>query len=155
MSEAIFRTIFGTASAQTGNGTLLGDLFDPATGKFKTGANGGTEALRIGAVLLQDGRAFFSGGEIPAGSCGFAFPLVSTANSNLFLTSTVKFSTTGSMSVSRFGHSATLLLNGEVLMAGGGHSIRLCRSLWPLPNVQPLVSAELYTPSTGSFSMTA
>src|SRR3989442_9366941 len=44
---------------------------------------------------------------------------------------------TGSMSMSRNGHTATLLPNGKVLIAGGGTA-----------------TAELYDPATGTFTPT-
>src|SRR6476660_5446673 len=51
------------------------------------------------------------------------------------------FSPTGGMSIGRYGHIATLLPNGQVLIAGGldGNS---------------LAGAELYDPATGLFSST-
>ena len=48
------------------------------------------------------------------------------------------FTKTGSMNVARISHTATLLLNGEVLVAGGDNS----------------GSAELYNPSKGSWTLT-
>jgi sugar lactone lactonase YvrE len=50
---------------------------------------------------------------------------------------------TGAMSTSREYHSATLLSNGQVLVAGGIDN-----------SLQPLASAELYNPATGQFSLT-
>lgn len=47
------------------------------------------------------------------------------------------FTATGSMTSARAGHTATLLLNGKVLIAGGDG---------------PAASAELYDPSTGTFA---
>ena len=55
------------------------------------------------------------------------------------------FSKTGTMNVARISHSATLLSNGEVLVAGGENS-----SLAGTP----LSSAELYNPATGSWTLT-
>ncbi len=55
------------------------------------------------------------------------------------------FTATGAMTTARWGHTATLLSNGKVLIAGGSTSAS--------PNAG-VVSAELYDPSTGTFSPT-
>ena len=57
------------------------------------------------------------------------------------------FSQTGSMSEVREGQTATLLLDGRVLIAGGTYG---CCDEWT-----HLSSAELYNPATGTFSRTA
>jgi Putative Ig domain/Galactose oxidase, central domain len=53
------------------------------------------------------------------------------------------FKTTGSMANARASHTATLLSNGKVLVAGGTDA-----------NGNPVATAELYDPTTGSFSPT-
>ena len=53
------------------------------------------------------------------------------------------YSGAGSMSVSRYDHTATLLPSGRVLVAGGS-----------LENTSILASAELYDQVTGAWSLT-
>lgn len=55
------------------------------------------------------------------------------------------FHRTGSMNVARISHSATLLSNGQVLVAGGDNTTFLGG---------PLASAELFNPSTGAWKLT-
>ena len=60
---------------------------------------------------------------------------------------------TGNLNTSRYGHTATLLASGKVLVAGGGGcdqsspNIRICSAI-------TLSSAELYDPNTGTWSYT-
>ena len=56
------------------------------------------------------------------------------------------FTQTGDMTAPRYGHTATLLPNGKVLIAGGVDLYRAPMSRW--------ASAEIYDPSTGSFTPT-
>jgi len=60
------------------------------------------------------------------------------------------------MSVSRFAHTATLLVSGQVLVAGGGQAtVLLCRGGCPrIGFVQAFASAELYSSATGAFAAT-
>ena len=53
------------------------------------------------------------------------------------------FNTTGSMNVARIDHTATLLANGEVLVAGGDNN-----------KTGYLSSAEVYNPATGKWTLT-
>src|SRR6266487_3627342 len=52
------------------------------------------------------------------------------------------FTNTGSLNTARFAHTATLLSNGKMLVAGG------------FANSGNLTSAELYDPASGSWSAT-
>src|SRR3974377_1402036 len=69
----------------------------------------------------------------------FAIGLVATTVTPALASGT--FQRTGSMNVARYAHTATLLANGEALVAGGDNSIAGGSSL---------ASAEAYNPATGA-----
>ncbi len=62
-------------------------------------------------AMLQDGRVLIAGGMVENG--------VFLSSAELFDPATGRFSTTDTMQSRRVGHSATRLLNGTVLIAGG------------------------------------
>jgi hypothetical protein len=98
------------------------------------------------ATLLRDGRVLVSGGRaIVSPGGGLAKRPGPASSAELYDPATGTFSVTGSMSHARFNHTATLLPNGKVLIAGGEQGYT---------DEQPLSSAELYNPATGRFSPT-
>jgi N-acetylneuraminic acid mutarotase len=116
----------------------VAELYDPASGLFSQTAN--MVAFRGGhtATLLMNGKVLVVGGadQDPGGT--------GSASAELYDPGTGAFTPTGSMAVARFRHTATLLQNGKVLIAGGT----------PLSSSNPTSTAEVYDPATGSFIVT-
>lgn len=116
--------------------TASAELYDPATGTFRSTGNLNTARYNHSATLLPSGHVLIVGG-----ITGSNIP-VTLASAELYDPVTGTFSTIGNLNTPRFNHSATLLPNGKVLMASGSNA-----SL-------KLKSAELYEPVTKTFSFT-
>jgi hypothetical protein len=114
------------------------ELYDPKTGSFSPTGSMATARELHTATLLSDGLVLIAGGN----DSWYSTTSTSFASAELYDPKTGSFSPTGSMATARSYHTATLLSDGLVLIAGGTDG-----STW-------LVSAELYDPKTGSFSPT-
>ncbi len=119
------------------------EIYDPSTSSFTPTGLLTTPRCGQSATLLANGKVLVAGG-YKAGNPG-GFPTLSTAE--LYDPSTGMFTATGSLSTSRAGHSATLLANGKVLVAGGSNSNDGF-------TFSTLSSAELYDPVAGTFAAT-
>jgi N-acetylneuraminic acid mutarotase len=119
-----------------GAGNATAELYDPATRSWTPTGSLGTARSQHTATLLSNGKVLVAGGA--NSTCTYT---CNVATSELYDPSTGTWSATGSMAASRFGHTATLLENGKVLVAGGF-------------GADYLGSAELYDPATGSWSQT-
>jgi hypothetical protein len=116
------------------------ELFDPASGSFTGTGSMATHRTLHAATLLADGKVLITGGD---GGDNLSNPL---ATAEIFDSSTGVFTPTGSMSVARSGHTATLLTSGEVLVTGGESSSGA--------NTTVTATAELFDPATGVFTAT-
>jgi len=121
------------------------ELYNPATGTWtKTGS------MRDGrqdftATLLKNGQVLAAGG---FNNCDDDFCSdINTAE--LYNPATGKWTLTGSMQGAREQQSATLLPDGQVLVAGGLNEGGFCCSQFEYS------SAELYNPATGTWAPTA
>jgi hypothetical protein len=128
----------GTATANIGGVLSSAEIYDPATQSFTL--TGAMTAMRQGhtATLLPDGTVLLAGG---SDNIGFRSEL---ASAEIFDPTSGHFHATGSMNTAREGHTATLLRDGRVLIAGGS------------PNgTSTTSSAEVYDYRTGRFTEVA
>ncbi|GMR13722.1 MAG: hypothetical protein BMS9Abin29_1937 [Gemmatimonadota bacterium] len=124
-------------------GAGLAELFDPSNDTF-TATTGAPPQARThhSATLLGNGKVLIAGGQLSSGP-------QSLGSAELYDPLSGTFSTIASSLVEdRTGHSATLLPNGEVLLAGGTQTTTpgfgIC-----------LNEAEVYDPVSNSFTVTS
>jgi N-acetylneuraminic acid mutarotase len=120
-------------AASTAAPALAGSGGFNNTGSMNVARDGHT------ATLLQNGEVLVVGGE--NNTTGYL------SSAELYDTSSGKWTLTGSTTIARDGHEAVLLKNGQVLVAGGYDPNACC-------GAPPLASAELYNPSTGTWTAT-
>jgi len=113
--------------------TVAAEIYDPGTGTFTPTGNMATARAGHTATLLQGGKVLITGGYTDFTNGEFH----ASSTAEIYDPATGLFSATGPAGVARYAHTATLLPNGMVLVAGGTDS-----------------SAELYDSFTGSFSST-
>ena len=131
----------GTAQASGGinptSALATAELYDPALGTWtSTGSFAGGVRYAHTATLLQNGKVLVAGGGDGTGTTG------TRQTAELYDPATGTWTATGSLVAARRFHSAVLLPNGKVLLAGGTNGSAA------------LSSAELYDPLSGTFTAT-
>ncbi|SPE31108.1 High-affinity leucine-specific transport system, periplasmic binding protein LivK (fragment) [Candidatus Sulfotelmatomonas gaucii] len=118
------------------------EIYDPDAGTFVAAASMASPRSNHTATMLSSGKVLIVGGENDEAAL---------ASAELYDPATNTFTSTGSMTTPRSGHSANLLANGKVLIAGGVSSQIFAYGALS-PSTDPLATAELYDPMTGTFS---
>ena len=124
--------------AENGNILASAELYNPATGTFTPTGSLNTARELHAATMIQG--IMINGMVLIAGGQGSAGALVSA---ELYNPMSGTFTPTGSLNTARLYHTATLLNDGTVLIAGGYDN-----------NGNTSASAELYTPATATFTPT-
>jgi hypothetical protein len=146
----------------TGSGTLLADgrvlltggglpgideteIYDPTSRAWTKASPMGTARRLHTATLLRDGRVLIAGGFVCCVVEDQTATETASASAELYDPTTGSFTPTGSMSVARALHQATLLPDGRVLMSGGS-------GMTPSPGAPGPEHAEVYDPASGRFA---
>src|SRR5438477_11961 len=120
------------------------ELYDPSTGRWIVTGNLITPRGIPTATLLLNGKVLVAGGEGEAFNSGDSRKALDSVE--LYDPTMGTWSSTSNLTAPRENHTATLLPNGKVLVAGG-----LNRGG---DNNGVASSAELYDPATGTWSRT-
>jgi hypothetical protein len=117
--------------------TATAELYDLVTGTFSPTTNMTVPRANHTATLMEDGRVLVVGGH------RFNFPNSALASAEVYDPATEIFTAVGNLMTARQDHTATLLADGKVLVAGGFGASQI-----------GLTGAELYDPMTTTFSPT-
>jgi len=142
------RVLVAGSSGGAGGTVASAELYDPSSGSWTP--TGSMIEARAGhtATLLPDGRVLVAGGYSISISGGSGVG-GTVASAELYDPVTGVWTPTGSMVEARAGHTATLLPDGRVLVAGGSSfGITIPGGVEP----HPLASAELYDSGSGSWT---
>lgn len=114
------------------------ELYDPATGTWSAAAPLSAARANHGATLLANGKVLVTAGFDYGNN---SRPL---ASAELYDPATNSWSSAGSLAAARSLHTATLLPDGRVLVAGGANASGVA-----------MASAQLFDPASGTWTNTA
>jgi hypothetical protein len=121
------------AGGYNGNVLSSAELYDPVTGTWTATNSMNTVRGNHTATLLPNGQVLVAGG------WNGDISNIGIASAELYDPSTGVWTTTNAMNTARQNHTATLLPNGQVLIAGGAS------------NSGATNSAELFNPTNGTW----
>ncbi|WP_160295188.1 putative Ig domain-containing protein [Geobacter sp. OR-1] len=129
------------AGGLAGDNIFLAEIFDPATGTFTATGSMSWVRVRATATLLADGKILIAGGlgtQDPSSKIYLQLSSVET-----FDPATATFSVSGYLASSRYRHSASVLPDGKILIAGGETHY-----------FTPVNRVEIFDPATGTSTFT-
>lgn len=145
-----------TGGSSSGSYFSSTEVYDPATGLWTNAGSMNRIRQKHKATLLSNGKVLVNGGSNSDANVNASFTNAKSAE--LFDPSTGLWTITGSMTAGRHNHTATLLPNGKVLVAGGFSVVWTEHftyyNSYYLDDKFYLSSAEVYDPSTGSWTVT-
>jgi hypothetical protein len=136
-SQPVATNIPVEKESSTESATLPTDSSSPDASCLSPALTMNAERAAHSATRLPDGKVLIAGGFREEGTTEVAI-----ASAEIFDPATNSFAATNDMNEPRNGHTATLLSNGKVLLAGG----------WNQEG--RTATAELYDPQTGTFEYT-
>jgi N-acetylneuraminic acid mutarotase len=143
----------GSDDSDFGTALSTATLYDPLTGTWSAATNMGTPAAIHTATLLESGKVLEAGGYLPRwlpGSNPNAYHAapISLDTAQLYDPVSGTWSYSGSLTTDREGHTATLMPDGTVVVAGG---LAIQGSA---PHVQhrTLGAVESYDPISGEWA---
>ena len=119
------------------------ELYNPSTGQWQKVGDMTIPRSFFTTTLLTTGKVLAVGGRIHTGPDYFDYHAIAWAD--LYERTTKKWTTTGTMSISREDQSVVLLANGQLLVMGGT-TVDF--------NGVTVASAELYDPATETWTIT-
>jgi hypothetical protein len=116
--------------------TRLTELYDPVSNTWSAAARMEINGIWGTATALPGGRTLVAGGPMNGVAVGCA-PGASCPNAEVYDAARDAWTATGGMATSRGEHTATLLINGKVLITGG----------FVPPDPDMTATAEIYDPT--------
>jgi N-acetylneuraminic acid mutarotase len=127
------------------------EIFDPANGSWTPAASMAWARIGHSATLLSDGKVLIAGGYV---TCPASIQPCDSASTDaeIYDPTAGTWTAAGMLNTMRRFHAATLLDDGRVLVAGGATAT--CSPTTSNCISTSTSSAELYDPSTGSWTPT-
>jgi hypothetical protein len=140
-----------TGGWSEGGPVASAEVYDPATGTFTLTGSMTISREEHTATLLPSGKVLITGGDDE--TLGDANGGGTLESAEVYDPASGTFAPTGNMTVARQQHTATLLSNGAVLIAGGGALVPASVD-GGVTVMDVLRSAELYDAAAGTFTAT-